>query len=125
MRLPAELAGRFAASNCCDGGGSSPSSESPPLIRGRLRKNLADFRRIIGKPEWKLVMGTFTVSQLFERELRRLIDVEIERLKENMSFGMVEDFDEYRFISGKIAGLRLAIEYMDEADSNIHGREAQ
>ena len=58
-------------------------------------------------------MGTFTVSQLFERELRRLIDVEIERLKENMSFGMVEDFDEYRFISGKIAGLRLAIEYMD------------
>jgi len=70
-------------------------------------------------------MGKFTVSQLFERELRRLIDVEIERLKENMSFGMVEDFDEYRFMSGKIAGLRLAVEYMDEADSNIHGREAQ
>jgi len=42
-----------------------------------------------------------------------------------MSFGMVEDFDEYRFMSGKIAGLRLAVEYMDEADSNIHGREAQ
>lgn len=70
-------------------------------------------------------MGTYTVSQLFERELRRLIEVEIERLKENLSYGSLEDFNEYRYISGKIAGLRTAIEYMDDADSNIHGREAQ
>ena len=70
-------------------------------------------------------MGTYTVSQLFERELRRLIEVEIERLKENLSYGSLEDFNEYRYISGKIAGLRTAVEYMDDADSNIHGREAQ
>ena len=70
-------------------------------------------------------MGTYTVSQLFERELRRLIEVEIERLKENLSYGSLEDFNEYRYISGKIAGLRTAIDYMDDADSNIHGREAQ
>ena len=70
-------------------------------------------------------MGTFTISQLLERELRRLIDVEIERLKENLSYGTLEDFNEYRYLSGKIAGLRAAIDYMDEADSNIHGREMQ
>ena len=54
-----------------------------------------------------------------------MIEVEIERLKENLSYGSLEDFNEYRYISGKIAGLRTAVEYMDDADSNIHGREAQ
>ena len=61
-------------------------------------------------------MATFTRTHMFEHELKRLIDVEIERLKENMSLGLISDHEEYRSITGKIAGLRLALEYMDEAN---------
>ena len=67
-------------------------------------------------------MATFTRTHMFEHELRRLIDVEIDRLKENMSLGLISDHEEYRSNAGKIAGLRLAIEYMAEADAICNGK---
>ena len=67
-------------------------------------------------------MATFTRTHMFEHELKRLIDVEIERLKENMSLGLISDHEEYRSNAGKIAGLRLAIEYMAEADAICNGK---
>ena len=67
-------------------------------------------------------MVAFTRTHMFEHELRRLIDVEIERLKENMSLGLISDHEEYRSNAGKIAGLRLAIEYMAEADAICNGK---
>jgi len=59
---------------------------------------------------------------MFEYELKRLIDIEIERLKENMSLGQLSHHEEYRHIAGKIAGLRAAIEYMAEADAICNGK---
>ena len=59
---------------------------------------------------------------MFENELLKLIEIEIERLKEDMSFGMILDHEEYRFVAGKIAGLRLAINYMAEADAICNGK---
>lgn len=59
---------------------------------------------------------------MFEHELKRLIEIEIERLKENMSLGLISDHEEYRHVAGKIAGLRLAIEYMVEADAICNGK---
>ena len=53
---------------------------------------------------------------------RSLIDIEIERLKENMSLGLISNYEEYRTVTGKIAGLRLAIEYMAEADAICNGK---
>lgn len=67
-------------------------------------------------------MTALTRSHMFEYELKRLIDVEIERLKEDMSLGMIEDFLEYRHLAGKIAGLRAAIDYMAEADAICNGK---
>lgn len=67
-------------------------------------------------------MGAFTRSHLFESELLRLIEIEIERLKQDMSFGMISDHEEYRFVSGKIAGLRLAVDYMAEAEAICNGK---
>ena len=64
----------------------------------------------------------FRSTHMFEHELKRLIDVEIERLKENMSLGLISDHEEYRSNAGKIAGLRLAIEYMAEADAICNGK---
>ena len=67
-------------------------------------------------------MSTFTRTHMLERELRNLIDIEIERLKENMSLGLISNHEEYRTVTGKIAGLRLAIEYMAEADAICNGK---
>lgn len=64
----------------------------------------------------------YTRTHMFEHELKRLIEIEIERLRENMSWGQVKDFEEYRHTAGKIAGLRLAIEYMAEADAICSGK---
>lgn len=67
-------------------------------------------------------MGTYTRTHMLEHELKRLIEIEIERLKENMSLGLISDHEEYRHIAGKIAGLRLAIDYMAEADAICNGK---
>jgi len=67
-------------------------------------------------------VSVFTRSHMFENELLKLIEIEIERLKEDMSFGMISDHEEYRFVAGKIAGLRLAINYMAEADAICNGK---
>jgi hypothetical protein len=67
-------------------------------------------------------MSAFTRSHLFEGELLRLIEIEIERLKNDMSLGLIADHNEYRFVAGKIAGLRLAIDYMAEAEAICNGK---
>jgi len=59
---------------------------------------------------------------MFEHELKTLIEIEIERLKQNMSLGLISDHEEYRHVAGKIAGLRLAVEYMVEADAICNGK---
>jgi len=60
---------------------------------------------------------TFTRSHLFEHELKTLLEEEIERLKEALSHGAVTTIEEYKLSVGKIAGLRTALDYMDEANS--------
>jgi hypothetical protein len=64
-------------------------------------------------------MGGFTRGDLFEKELRRLVEEEIVRLTTDMSFGMLKSIDEYRSVTGRIAGLRQTLEYMDEASSHV------
>lgn len=59
---------------------------------------------------------SFTTQQAYQRELQLLIEMEIERLMENVSQGHLESFAEYRYLAGKIAGLRLAKEYLLEAE---------
>ena len=67
-------------------------------------------------------MSAFTRSHLFESELLRLIEIEIERLKQDMSFGMISNHEEYRHVAGKIAGLRMAVDYMAEAEAICNGK---
>jgi hypothetical protein len=64
-----------------------------------------------------------TVSSLYEHELQKLINSEINRIKEQMILGLLPDYAEYRYICGKVAGLLTAIELMAEADSILHGAE--
>lgn len=53
---------------------------------------------------------------VYMRELEKLLAEEIERLKENLSLGHLENYPEYKYQTGKIAGLRAAQEYLVEAD---------
>ena len=57
-----------------------------------------------------------TTVQAYENELAKLIQIEIERLLEPMANNYIESITEYKTIAGKIAGLRTALELMQEAD---------
>ena len=55
-----------------------------------------------------------------EAELRKLIEEEIERLKDNLSNGLsVPDYETYKHQVGKIAGLTTALELCEEARTNV------
>lgn len=54
--------------------------------------------------------------------VKQLAVLEIERLKDTMSMGMMDE-RAYRFTAGQIAGLRAINGLFDEADRQIEGRE--
>lgn len=59
---------------------------------------------------------------MFAQELERLIETEIDRIKENISLGFVENFSDYKYVAGKIAGLRSVREMMAEASAICDGK---
>lgn len=59
---------------------------------------------------------SLTTTQAYQRELEKLIAIEIERLLEPMANGFLESYEEYKSLAGKIAGLRAAIDLIAEAD---------
>ena len=65
-----------------------------------------------------------TLNTQFEHELKKLIEDEIERIKDILSVGMsVKDYAEYRFHVGQIEALnRVSTSYCDEATSIINKR---
>jgi len=66
-------------------------------------------------------MSTLTYSDMFERELRKLITAEIERLHENAGHGMgVPDYATYMKLVGEIVGLRRTLEFCEESRSAVN-----
>jgi hypothetical protein len=61
-------------------------------------------------------MSIMTTADKFRREMDNLLTDEIERLKESISLGFLDNYEQYRHITGKIAGLRAAIDLMKEAE---------
>jgi len=62
-------------------------------------------------------------NNLFEEKIRKLIEDEIERLKNNVSNGMsVVDYSDYKHQVGKIAGLRTVLELCDVVQSELSKR---
>ena len=60
----------------------------------------------------------------FQHELLKLIQSEIERIKENLTVsGATPDFPTFRHQVGVIEGLRLALELVDQAESALNGVE--
>lgn len=58
-----------------------------------------------------------TFNALFEHKARELIAAQIEEIKDDMTHGM--DHDAYIRTVGRIAGLRLALELMDETHKRL------
>jgi predicted hydrocarbon binding protein len=57
-------------------------------------------------------------SDVFERELRKIIEAEIDRLLENIGHGMgVADYSHYMKLVGEISSFRRVLELCDEARS--------
>lgn len=63
-----------------------------------------------------------TYNNLFEHELRKRIDEEIERVRETTANGQVSDWAAYQREVGKIAGLRMALTAADEAHAELEKR---
>jgi len=67
-----------------------------------------------------------TYQAYYQYELQKLINGEIERLKEALvsSYQISGfDFSGYRHHVGKIEGLRMALELCEEADAIVNGKE--
>lgn len=57
----------------------------------------------------------YNLNLAFEGELRKLIEEEVARLKDNLANGLsTPDFESYKTQVGKIAGLNLALELCEE-----------
>jgi hypothetical protein len=64
-----------------------------------------------------------TYNNLFEDALKSLIAEEIEHLATNIvAGGPVVDYPSYKFEIGRVAGLRLALELCDTANTQIAER---
>jgi hypothetical protein len=58
---------------------------------------------------------------LYEHELKKLVEQEIMRIKDEMSFGRLQTYDDYRYVCGKVAGLLMTIELMSETNTILNG----
>jgi hypothetical protein len=59
----------------------------------------------------------------FEIELKKLINLEIERLTDNICGGAgVVDYADYKHQIGKVAGLRMVLDLCEEAQSILAKR---
>lgn len=66
-------------------------------------------------------MSILTTADRFRFELERLISSEIERLKDDLSLGFLDDYAQYKNVAGKIAGLTMALSLLDDAESRCNG----
>jgi hypothetical protein len=61
----------------------------------------------------------YSYNNAFEKELKKIVSEEIERLSGHLSLGAATDFSDYRYHVGKIAALREIEGYCDEVNSKL------
>lgn len=64
-----------------------------------------------------------TITDRFKYELIKLMEAEVERLKETISSGNCNSIEEYKSLSGKIQGIKSVLDLIDEANAIINGKE--
>jgi hypothetical protein len=63
-----------------------------------------------------------TWNNRLDYELQKLIDAEIAIMKDNIAEGSIKSHDEYKYQAGKIAGMRRAIDLLEEAAAICDGK---
>jgi len=58
-----------------------------------------------------------TFNSLLEQELKKLIDEEIESLRDNLEVNTYDEIGQFKYVMGKVAGLKLASELVSQAVS--------
>jgi len=64
-----------------------------------------------------------TTKHQFEFEIRRMVLEKIETICEHLGNGSARTFEEYQQKVGTVAGLRAAIDIMEEANSILEGKQ--
>lgn len=65
-------------------------------------------------------MSILTSADRFRHEVEKLLTEEVDRLKEVISLGLLDNFEQYRHLAGKIAGLRVAMDFLKDAESRCN-----
>lgn len=63
-----------------------------------------------------------THNSAFERLLTAEIEAQIEELKEEIAAGNAVDHANYRFLAGRIAGLRMAMNHFEDVNKKLDER---
>lgn len=63
-----------------------------------------------------------TTASKYAEELRKLIEQEYARIRDNLAGGSAYDYSDYQRNIGVISGLRLALELMEIAQTNVEKR---
>lgn len=63
-----------------------------------------------------------TFNNLLVREFNRLISTRVAALSDDLTAGRLETIEQYKAITGRIAGLREAVELIEEANSICEGK---
>jgi hypothetical protein len=56
-----------------------------------------------------------TFNSLLEQELKKLIQDEIEGLRDNLEVNTYNEVGQFKYVMGKVAGLKLATELVSQA----------
>lgn len=67
-------------------------------------------------------MSILTTADKFKFEIERILIEEVERLKETIALGFLDNYDQYRHMTGRVAGLRAAIDFIAEAESRCNSQ---
>lgn len=64
-----------------------------------------------------------TISDRVSHEFEKLIKTEIQEIMEVMAYGSLPDWEQYKYMAGKIAGLNRAMEILEESRKIVYGVE--
>jgi hypothetical protein len=64
-------------------------------------------------------MGMINTKSAFEDELKKMLNLQIEEIRDQIARGTCQDWAHYKFRAGEILGLMRALELLSEANVKV------